>query len=282
MTLGITLGGPKQRWALLVAIALLLGSCSSTEPPNVAQAPQPAAPETTLPSADRLTANLPRLNGKATVELKVGSQTITLELDGDKAPITAGNFVDLVQKGVYDNTIFHRVVRTPEPFVVQGGDPQSKDPNVPNSLLGTGSYIDEETGQPRMIPLEILPTDADEPLYGQTFPEAGLTTAPALAHRRGAVAMARSGVNTASAQFYITLADVAFLDGNYAVFGYVTDGMDVVDKIQLGDVITSAKVISGAENLIQPTSAAETGAKSKTEAGTEADTQAENSSKDTP
>lgn len=64
--------------------------------------------------------------------------------------------------------------------------------------------------------------------------------------------MARSGVNTASAQFYITLADVAFLDGNYAVFGYVTDGMDVVDDINLGDIIQSVEVVSGAENLVQP------------------------------
>ena len=64
--------------------------------------------------------------------------------------------------------------------------------------------------------------------------------------------MARSGVNTASAQFYITLADVSFLDGNYAVFGYVTDGMDVVDSIQLGDVISSVTVTAGADNLVQP------------------------------
>jgi peptidyl-prolyl cis-trans isomerase B (cyclophilin B) len=89
-------------------------------------------------------------------------------------------------------------------------------------------------------------------VYGRTFPEAGITDAPALPHRKGAIAMARSGVNTASAQFYITLADVAFLDGNYAVFGYVTKGMDVVDKIQVEDVIQSVTVKSGTENLLQP------------------------------
>lgn len=243
-----------QRWGLLVAIALFTLSCSA-EPPvadstEVLEPPVAAAPaELTV---EEFTAGLPKLEGKATVEIMVGNKPITIEVDGDKAPYTAGNFVDLAAKGVYDGTIFHRVVRSPDPFVVQGGDPQSTDPNVPASQLGTGSYVDEETGEPRLIPLEILPEDAAEPVYGKTFPEAGVSTAPALPHRRGAVAMARSGVNTASAQFYITLADLAFLDGDYAVFGYVTNGMDIVDKIQMGDVITSVTVKSGAENLVQP------------------------------
>ena len=252
MTLNLTQGA---RWCLAMAIALMIGSCSTADAPEVGAIPEPATPAVVEPTAAELTAGLPRLAGKATVEMKVGSRTITIEVDGDKAPVTAGNFVDLAEKGVYDGTIFHRVVRSPEPFVVQGGDPQSADPNVPNSQLGTGSYVDPATSLPRMIPLEILPEGADEPLYGKTFPEAGVSDAPALAHRRGAVAMARSGVNTASAQFYIALADLAFLDGSYAVFGYVTSGMDVVDKIQMGDVITSAKVTAGAENLVQPAAA---------------------------
>ncbi len=250
MTLNLTQGA---RWSLIVAIAFMIGSCSTADvPPEVAALPEPAAPAVVEPTADELTAGLPRLVGKATVEIKVGSRTVTVEVDGDKAPVTAGNFVDLAEKGVYDGTIFHRVVRSPEPFVVQGGDPQSADPNVPNSQLGTGSYVDPDTSLPRMIPLEILPTGAAEPLYGKTFPDAGLSDKPALAHRRGAIAMARSGVNTASAQFYVALADLAFLDGSYAVFGYVTSGMDVVDNIQMGDVITSVTVTAGAENLVQP------------------------------
>ncbi|NJM96718.1 MAG: peptidylprolyl isomerase [Phormidesmis sp. RL_2_1] len=256
MTQGIRLGA-KQRWSLLVVIALLIGSCSQAETPQAASLSQPAAApqivEKAAPTPEELTAGLPKLNGKATVEIMVGSKPITIEVDGEHAPITAGNFVDLAQKGVYDGTIFHRVVRSPDPFVVQGGDPQSIDPNVPTSQLGTGGYIDPDTGVERMIPLEIQPQGADQPLYGQTFPEANITDEPVLGHRRGAVAMARSGPNTASAQFYITLADVAFLDGNYAVLGYVTSGMDIVDKIQLGDVITSVTVKSGAENLVQPT-----------------------------
>lgn len=241
-------------WSVLVAVALLLGSC--TAPPEAPVANEPVESETpavaVLPSASEMTKGLASLNGNATVEITVGDRTITAELDGEKAPYTAGNFVDLAQKGIYDGTIFHRVVRTPDPFVVQGGDPQSTDPNVPNSQLGTGGYIDEATGQERQIPLEILPVNSDEPVYGITFPEAGLSDPPQLNHRRGAIAMARSGTNTASAQFYITLADTPFLDGSYAVFGYVTDGMDVVDDIELGDVISSVKVTAGADNLVQP------------------------------
>jgi peptidyl-prolyl cis-trans isomerase B (cyclophilin B) len=193
--------------------------------------------------------NLPRLEGKATVVMTVNGSPITIEVDGINAPITAGNFVDLVQKGVYDGLAFHRVVRDPEPFVVQGGDPQSKDPNFPANRLGTGGYVDPETGTERRIPLEITPQGADSPIYSRTLGGAR----PQLQHRLGAVAMARSQMpDSASSQFYFTLADLAFLDGNYAVFGYVTDGFDVVNQIQQGDRIESAKVTQGAENLKTP------------------------------
>lgn len=194
-------------------------------------------------------ANLPRLEGKAVVEMTVKGSPITIELDGTDAPITAGNFADLVQKGVYDGLEFHRVVREPRPFVVQGGDPQSKDPKF-DGVLGTGSYTDPKTGKERLIPLEIKPEGAKEPIYGQTFSSANVAQEPVLTHKRGAVAMARSqDPNSASSQFYFALSDLGFLDGNYAVFGYVTKGMDVVDKIKQGDRIQSAKIVSGAENL---------------------------------
>ncbi len=255
------LGFRPSGWSLLVAIALLLGSCTAPADSPVGGVVEPTAPAApavaVLPSADELTKGLVRLDGSATVEIRVGNRTITVELDGDQAPYTAGNFVDLAQKGVFDNTIFHRVVRSPQPFVIQGGDPVSKDPDVPIAQLGRGGYIDEATGQERQIPLEILPEGEDEPVYGVTFPDAGLEATPALKHRRGAIAMARSGTNTASSQFYIALADLPFLDGSYAVFGYVTDGLDLVDAIQAGDVITSVTVTAGGDNLVQPTGAAE-------------------------
>ncbi len=210
-----------------------------------------ATPEsaTALPAAS---ATLARLEGTATVELVVNGETIVIEVDGTQAPITAGNFVDLVEKGVYDGTVFHRVVRDPQPFVVQGGDPQSTDPAVPVSQLGTGSYIDPDTQEQRFIPLEITPEGADRPIYGQTLEAAQISAKPALQHSRGAVAMARSQFpDSASAQFYVALADLPFLDGSYAVFGYVTEGMETVDAIQQGDVIESATVTAGIENLTE-------------------------------
>jgi peptidyl-prolyl cis-trans isomerase B (cyclophilin B) len=175
---------------------------------------------------------------------------ITIEVDGNDAPITAGNFVDLVQRGVYNGTVFHRVVRTPQPFVAQGGDPQSKNPNVPQQLLGTGGFIDPKTGEERYIPLEIKVKGATSPTYSKTLDSAGGSGVPVLKHTRGAVAMARSQQpDSASSQFYIALGNLDFLDGNYAVFGYVTKGMDIVDKIQQGDRIEKAVVTQGAENL---------------------------------
>lgn len=250
---------PYQGWVVCwVAIALLLSSCTSA-PSSTAEAP-PAESASPAPVAQVSTesfAELPRLNGKATVELQVNGETIVIEVDGDQAPITAGNFVDLVERGVYDGTVFHRVVREPQPFVVQGGDPQSKDPSVPVGQLGTGSFIDPQTEAPRYLPLEIQPADGETPLYNQILDAA--SRAPALRHTRGAVAMARSQApDSASAQFYIALADLPFLDGNYAVFGYVTQGMEVVDQIQQGDTLESAQVTAGADNLVQPESASKT------------------------
>lgn len=229
-----------------IAIGIFfVGGCALQAATDHVEPPMPPSVSQTQPDA-----NLPRLEGKATVVLVTKGAPITIEVDGTHAPITAGNFIDLVQRGVYDGLMFHRVVREPEPFVVQGGDPTSKDPSLPTSQLGMGSFIDPETKSPRYIPLEILPEGQDRPVYGQTLPEAGIAEPPKLSHRRGAVAMARSSLpDSASAQFYFTLADLPFLDGSYAVFGYVTEGMDVVDNIQQGDRIDSAKVTQGLENL---------------------------------
>ncbi|MBD2125909.1 peptidylprolyl isomerase [Microcoleus sp. ZQ-A2] len=244
-----------QRWLsiLLIVVGLVMGGCSTQEPTplkssNPKAAETASAPAAELPSSQQ--SKLPRLEGKATVVLKVKGSPLTIEVDGTNAPITAGNFVDLVQRGVYKGLVFHRVVRTPEPFVVQGGDPQGKDPNFPVERLGTGGFIDPQTTQERYVPLEIKPKDAQAPIYSQTLDKAGIAVPPQLKHTRGAVAMARSTPpDSASSQFYIALTELPFLDGNYAVFGYVTNGMNVVDKIQQGDRIESAEVTKGIENL---------------------------------
>lgn len=249
----------------LMVAGLMLGGCS-TQQVSSNTSPTSAATQTSTTATTEATSvsettsesvpgmnNLPRLEGKAIVVMTVNSKPITIEVDGTNAPVTAGNFVDLVQKGVYDGLVFHRVVRDPQPFVAQGGDPQGKDPKFPAGRLGTGGYIDPKTGNERYIPLEIKPKGETAPIYSKTFEMAGVTKPPELTHKQGAIAMARSQMpDSASSQFYFALADLGFLDGNYAVFGNVTDGFDVVNKIQQGDRIESAKVTQGAENLKLP------------------------------
>jgi peptidyl-prolyl cis-trans isomerase B (cyclophilin B) len=187
-----------------------------------------------------MSAALP-LPGKAIVVQLINGQPVLIEVDGTNAPITAGNFVDLVERGIYDGVMFHRVVRQPEPFVVQGGDPRSRDATIPASQLGTGSFIDPETNQGRFIPLEIKPQGAAQPVYNQV-----VTQTPQLQHTRGAVAMARSNaLDSASSQFYFALDELPFLNGNYAVFGNVIQGFETVNAVQQGDRISTAKVVQG-------------------------------------
>ena len=123
--------------------------------------------------------------------------TITIQLDQAAAPITTENFVDLAQSGFYDGLTFHRI---DEGFMMQGGDPNGD---------GTGG--------------------SDETIVGE-FSDNGYDNA--LSHTRGAISMARSNAyDSASSQFFIVHQDSEFLDGQYAAFGYVTEGMDIVDAI---------------------------------------------------
>ncbi|MBE5230576.1 MAG: peptidylprolyl isomerase [Microcystis sp. M54BS1] len=227
----------------LIATATLFG-CSSPEanstPDNssITQTSQPASS-----GSVNMDNYKPRLDGTAVVEMIIKGKPVTIEIDGNAAPVTAGNFVDLVERGFYNGLTFHRVVTEPQPFVAQGGDPQGR---------GTGGFVDPETKQPRYVPLEILLKDEKEPIYGKSIGQQATSRTPivALPHKRGAIAMARSQQpNSASSQFYFALSDINFLDGDYAVFGYVTKGMEVIDTIKQGDKIDSAKVVSGAENL---------------------------------
>ena len=116
----------------------------------------------------------------------------TAELFEDKAPKTAANFIDLVKKGFYDGVIFHRVI---DDFMIQGGDPTG------TGMGGPGYSIDDEFG-------------------------------PGLAHdSEGILSMANAGPNTGGSQFFITLVPTPWLDGHHAIFGKITEGMDVVHKI---------------------------------------------------
>ena len=130
--------------------------------------------------------------------------TIKFVLYTEEAPITTSNFIDLAGRNFYDGLKFHRV----EPgVVIQGGCP-----------YGTGTG-----GSDKKIKLEVSPN---------------------LKHgEAGAVAMARSNdPNSASSQFYITLGPAAFLDGNYAVFGRVVEGLDVIELIRKGDVMSKVTI----------------------------------------
>ena len=123
--------------------------------------------------------------------------TITVELDGDAAPMTVQNFMDLANDGFYDGLTFHRIIAG---FMMQGGDPNGN---------GTGGSENTIKGE---------------------FSSNGVENT--LSHTRGAISMARSqNPDSASSQFFICHADSTFLDGQYACFGYVTDGMDVVDAV---------------------------------------------------
>jgi peptidyl-prolyl cis-trans isomerase B (cyclophilin B) len=123
--------------------------------------------------------------------------TISVELDADSAPITVTNFIKLAQEDFYDGLTFHRII---DGFMMQGGDP-----------LGNGTGGSKET------------------IKGE-FSSNGVENN--LSHTRGAISMARSSaMDSASSQFFIVQTDSHYLDGEYAVFGYVTDGMDIVDEI---------------------------------------------------
>ena len=134
---------------------------------------------------------------KAVIETKFGN--ITLKFYPDVAPGHVKNFIDLAKKGVYDNTVFHRVIPG---FMIQGGDPTSKDP-AKRRAYGTGGP-------------------------GYTI-KAEFNAKP---HKRGVLSMARSqSPDSAGSQFFICVKDANFLDRQYTAFGEVESGMEAVDKI---------------------------------------------------
>lgn len=136
--------------------------------------------------------------GKHHAEIVVKNYgTIALELDADVAPITVENFANLVNEGFYNGLTFHRIISG---FMIQGGDPHGN---------GTGGSSKTIKGE---------------------FASNGVKNS--ISHVRGTISMARSSMpNSASSQFFIVHKDSTFLDGQYAAFGTVTSGMDVVDKI---------------------------------------------------
>lgn len=194
--------------------------------------------------------NLPQLKGRATIEIETNKGKVTMVADGYNAPVTAGNFVDLVQRGFYNGLPF---TRAEESYVLQTGDPEGQE----------AGFVDPTTGKYRAIPLEIMVQGDSKPTYGITLEDAGrYTEKPVLPFSAyGTVAMATPGDNPngGSSQFFFLLFDgeltpagANLLDGRYGVFGYVVDGQDVLGEIRPGDKMISAKVISGVENFVKP------------------------------
>lgn len=137
------------------------------------------------------------------VTIETSRGNIDLELYPEHAPITVNNFVFLARDGFYDGVGFHRVIAN---FMIQGGDPTGTGRGGPGYR-----FEDECSGNP-------------------------------LRHERGVISMANAGPNTNGSQFFITHGPQPHLDGRHTVFGKVTAGMDVVDAIEQGDVMSAVRI----------------------------------------
>ena len=184
--------------AIVVVAILIIAAVVLTQKPSTTSEAQNSATPTVTTSADTYTP--PALEEDVTYTARIDVKdygTITVELDQEAAPITCANFVELAESGFYNGLTFHRI----EPgFVIQGGDPNGN---------GTGGSGHDIVGE---------------------FAENGYKND--LSHVRGTISMARSeDPDSASSKFFIVHEDATFLDGKYAAFGTVTDGMDVVDAI---------------------------------------------------
>jgi cyclophilin family peptidyl-prolyl cis-trans isomerase len=204
--------------------------------------------------------NLPVLLGRATVEMKYTlnesrtsakpvTRTMIMEIDGYNAPVSAGTFLDLVEKKWYDGMQIQRA----DGFVVQTGKPEGK---------GQG-YVDPNTGTERRIPLEIKAVKDKLPTYELSFEDLGRPNdQPSLPFNAfGTLAWARSEFenNSASSQIFwllkeseLTPSGANLLDGRYAVFGYIVDGQEDLLEMKVGDKIEYMKCIKGCDNLRLP------------------------------
>ena len=135
---------------------------------------------------------------------------IKIELYPDKAPLTVANFVNLAKRGFYDGLNFHRVIAD---FMIQGGCPEG------SGRGGPGYRFEDETNN-------------------------------GVKHERGVLSMANAGPNTNGSQFFITHVPTPWLDGKHTVFGKVTEGLDVVDAVKQGDLITKVTIEGDADAVL--------------------------------
>ena len=207
----------KKAWIVISAVAVFLVAVivvfviTSNKSNGSAGATNDSA------SASNVSATIGESQAKGTHHAEINIKdygVIKVELNGDVAPITVANFINLANSHFYDGLTFHRII---DGFMMQGGDP-----------LGNGTGGSENT------------------IKGE-FSQNGVENN--LSHTRGAISMARStDMDSASSQFFIVQSDSTYLDGQYACFGYVTDGMDIVDKICKNAVTTDSNGSLSAEN----------------------------------
>ena len=180
-------------------LSLCLTGCGDTRENADKSTAKTTKKESFAEKKDADTSNSQYLTGKHHAEIVIAEYgKLELELDADVAPITVTNFVNLEKKGFYNGLTFHRIMSG---FMIQGGDPNGD---------GTGG--------------------SEETIKGE-FKSNGIENT--MSHKRGVISMARTqnDPDSASSQFFIVQADSDFLDGDYAAFGKVTAGMDIVDKI---------------------------------------------------
>ncbi len=197
---------------LMVCAVVAVTGCGESESGQGRKEEQPATTTETQAQIGpdgkpvKTIADFPNDTDGAEVEavIKTDKGEIVLTFFADAAPVTVANFLNLARSGFYSDVKFHRVVPG---FVVQGGDPLSKDDDPSNDGTGGPGYY--------------LPAEFNQNL-----------------HKKGALAMARSqDPNSGGSQFYICLDDQPNLDGQYTVFGQLVSGMEVVEAITQGDVI---------------------------------------------
>lgn len=166
--------------------------------------------------------------GEEIAVIKTSKGTIRVQLAGKDAPIHVGNFVELAQKGFYNNLKFHRYVPG---FVIQGGCPNTRDLDSDQVIAAAGNpYAGLGTGGP-----------------GYTIKQE-YSTNPNNKHNDGALAMARSQMpDSAGSQFYLCLGAQHMLDPNYTVFGQTIEGKGVIGQLRVGDVIEAIEIENAAQ-----------------------------------
>ncbi len=188
--------------------------------------------------------NISCIKKNTRVEMNTSKGLVVLEIDSESAPLTASNFLSIVNRGLYEGTIFNRVIRKPFPFIVQGGYKDLQYNFNSNFKSNDESYIKKGSAPLVKIPLEIKLKGEANPRYNKLILNYDDFNRIELNHLRGSLAMARSQVlDSASIQFYISLKDLPELDGRYSVFGRVVNGMNVIDSLNEGDFIINMKVI---------------------------------------